>query len=219
MSNDFAAARDRMVDTQLARRGIDDPRVLDAMRTVPRHRFVSDAEAHEAYGDHPLHIGHGQTISQPYIVAYMAEQLRLTPASRVLEVGAGCGYQAAVLAQLAGHVYTTDIVDALAATARANLDALGIANVTVATRDGSTGWPEHAPFDAIIVAAAAADVPPELVGQLALGGRLIIPVGSTEFQTLHLLERRESGTVDERLIEVRFVPLVAGGGQQAAGRG
>jgi protein-L-isoaspartate(D-aspartate) O-methyltransferase len=212
VSNDFAAARDRMVDTQLARRGIADPRVLDAMRTVPRHRFVSDAQADEAYGDHPLHIGHRQTISQPYIVAYMAEQLRLTPASRVLEVGAGCGYQAAVLAQLAGHVYTTDIVDALAATARANLEALGATNVTVATRDGSAGWPEHAPFDAIIVAAAAADVPPALVGQLTLGGRLIIPVGSPEFQTLHLLERRESGVADEPLIEVRFVPLVAGGG-------
>jgi protein-L-isoaspartate(D-aspartate) O-methyltransferase len=205
---DFADARERMVARQLAARDISDPRVLDAMRLVPRHRFVAAEQASEAYADYPLSIGHGQTISQPYIVAYMVEQLRLTPASRVLEIGTGCGYHTAVLAQLAGHVYSIEIVDALARRARETLDALGVTNVTIATRDGAKGWPEHSPYDAITVAAATTDVPPALVEQLAVGGRLIIPVGSDEFQTLHLIERQLSGTTDEALIDVRFVPLV-----------
>jgi protein-L-isoaspartate(D-aspartate) O-methyltransferase len=205
---DFAEARERMVARQLAARDISDPRVLDAMRLVPRHRFVAPEQASEAYADYPLSIGHGQTISQPYIVAYMVEQLRLTSASRVLEIGTGCGYHTAVLAQLAGHVYSIEIVDALARRARETLDALGVTNVTITARDGTKGWPEHAPYDAITVAAATADVPPALVEQLGVGGRLIIPVGGDEFQTLHLIERRLAGTTDEALIDVRFVPLV-----------
>ena len=208
MSDAFAEARERMVARQLAARDISDPRVLDAMRLVARHRFVAPEQVSEAYADYPLSIGHGQTISQPYIVAYMAEQLRLTPTSRVLEIGTGCGYHTAVLAQLAGHVYSIEIVDALARRARETLDALGIANVTIAARDGNEGWPEHAPYDAITVAAATTEVPPPLVEQLGVGGRLIIPVGGDEFQTLHLIEKRANGTTNQALIDVRFVPLV-----------
>jgi protein-L-isoaspartate(D-aspartate) O-methyltransferase len=210
---DFAAARNRMVDTQLARRGIADPRVLDAMRAVPRHVFISEELAGEAYADHPVPIGFGQTISQPYIVAWMVEQLRLTPSSRVLEVGAGCGYQTAILARLAAEVFAVEIVDALTARARATLDLLQVVNVHLETRDGSLGWPEHAPFDGIVVAAAASEVPPALVEQLAPGGRLLVPVGGLEFQTVRLIERREHGIADEALIDVRFVPLIVGSGQ------
>jgi protein-L-isoaspartate(D-aspartate) O-methyltransferase len=206
--SELTEARERMVTRQLVARDISDPPVLDAMRKVPRHRFVAPEQASEAYADYPLSIGHGQTISQPYIVAYMVEQLRLTPASRVLEIGTGCGYHTAVVAQLAGHVYSIEIVDALARRARETLDALGVTNVTITTRDGTKGWPEHAPYDAITVAAATTDVPAALVEQLAVGGRLIIPVGSDGFQTLHLIERELAGTTDEALIDVRFVPLV-----------
>jgi protein-L-isoaspartate(D-aspartate) O-methyltransferase len=209
--DDFAKARARMVDTQLARRGIRDPRVLDAMNQVPRHRFVAPDLWHEAYADHPLPIGSGQTISQPYIVAYMVEQLRLTPGSRVLEVGAGCGYQSAILAALAREVFATELVDPLTRKASATLGALGVHNVQLATRDGSLGWSEHAPFDAIIVAAAADHVPAALVDQLAVHGRLVIPVGDEHFQTLRLIERTDAGVRDEPLIDVRFVPLIVGG--------
>jgi protein-L-isoaspartate(D-aspartate) O-methyltransferase len=213
MADAFAAARDRMVDTQLARRDIRDPRVLDAMRAVPRHLFVPPDLANEAYGDHPVPIGFGQTISQPYIVAWMIEQLRLTPQSRVLEVGAGCGYQTAILARLAREVFAVEIIDALTARARATLEALGVKNVRLSTRDGSLGWPERAPFDAIVVAAAAPDVPPALVEQLADGGRLIIPVGGEDFQTLRLVQRDGTRVTEEELVDVRFVPLVAGNRQ------
>ncbi len=197
-----------MVSAQIARRGVADPRVLDAMRTVPRHRFVPPDLASQAYADYPLPIGYGQTISQPYIVAYMIEQLRLTPESRVLEIGAGCGYQAAMLAQLAKQVYAIDIVPELTAQATATLAALDIRNVVIATRDGRAGWPEHAPFDAIVVAAAARAVPPALLAQLAAGGRLIVPIGDDVFQTLHLIENRNGEVTDTLLIDVRFVPLV-----------
>jgi protein-L-isoaspartate(D-aspartate) O-methyltransferase len=205
---DFAEARERMVARQLAARDITDPRVLDAMRQVARHMFVEPDQASEAYADYPLSIGYGQTISQPYIVAYMAQQLRLTPASRVLEIGTGCGYHTAVLARLAAHVYSVEIVEALAARARATLQQLGILNVTIAARDGTNGWPEHAPYDAISVAAAAADVPAVLVDQLTVGGRLIIPIGGEDFQTLRLVTREATGVVDEPLVDVRFVPFV-----------
>jgi len=210
MQDAFAAARERMVETQLVRRDVRDPRVLDAMRAVPRHLFVPPDAVDEAYEDHPVSIGFGQTISQPYIVAWMVEQLRLTPASRVLEVGAGCGYQTAILARLAREVFAVEIIDALTMSARATLDALGVTNVQLATRDGSLGWPEHAPFDAIVVAAAAREVPPALVDQLGDRGRLIIPVGGDEFQTLRLVERRGADTGVEDLVDVRFVPLVVG---------
>jgi protein-L-isoaspartate(D-aspartate) O-methyltransferase len=213
MRDAFAAARDRMVETQLTRRDIRDPRVLDAMRAVPRHLFVPPDAVDEAYEDHPVSIGFGQTISQPYIVAWMVEQLRLTPDSRVLEVGAGCGYQTAILARLAREVFAVDIIDALTTRARATLDALGVTNVQLATRDGSLGWPEHAPFDAIVVAAAAREVPPALVDQLADAGRLIVPVGGEQFQTLRLVERRGGETGVEDLVDVRFVPLVVGSRQ------
>ena len=206
--SDFDEPRERMVARQLAARGIKDPRVLDAMRQVPRHIFVSAEQAGEAYADYPLPIGHGQTISQPYIVAYMVEQLRLTPTSRVLEIGTGCGYHTAVLALVAGHVFSIEIVADLAKRARETLAALDIANVTIAARDGTTGWPEQAPFDGITVAAATTRVPPALLEQLAVGGRLIVPLGSDEFQTLHLIENRANGLHDEALIDVRFVPLL-----------
>ena len=213
MSDAFAAARDRMVETQLTRRDIRDPRVLDAMRAVPRHLFVPPDAVDEAYEDHPVSIGFGQTISQPYIVAWMVEQLHLTPDSRVLEVGAGCGYQTAILARLAREVFAVDIIDALTTRARRTLDALGVTNVQLATRDGSLGWPEHAPFDAIVVAAAAREVPPALVDQLADAGRLIVPVGGEEFQTLRLVERRGADASIEDLVDVRFVPLIVGSRQ------
>ena len=200
-----------MVETQLVRRGISDIRVLDAMRTVPRHRFVPADLVDQAYADHPLSIGCDQTISQPYIVAYMIEHLRLDADSRVLEVGAGCGYQAAVLAQLVKQVYAIDIVSELATRAAATLAALEIQNVVVGTRDGREGWPDHAPFDAIVVAAAARAVPPALVAQLVPGGRLILPLGEEAFQTLYLIEKGPAARVTERvLIDVRFVPLVGG---------
>jgi protein-L-isoaspartate(D-aspartate) O-methyltransferase len=210
MPDPFAAARDRMVAMQLARRDIHDPRVLDAMRAVPRHLFVPPDMVDDAYGDHPVPIGFGQTISQPYIVAWMIEQLRLTPQSRVLEVGAGCGYQTAILARLAGEVFAVEIIDALTARTRDTLNHLGVTNVRLATRDGSLGWPEHAPFEAIVVAAAARDVPPALLEQLADGGRLIVPVGGADFQTLRLIQRRGSAFADDETVEVRFVPLIVG---------
>jgi protein-L-isoaspartate(D-aspartate) O-methyltransferase len=209
----FVAARERMVETQLSRRDIRDPRVLDAMRAVPRHLFVPPDAVDDAYADHPVPIGFGQTISQPYIVAWMVEQLRLTPQSRVLEVGAGCGYQTDILARLAGEVFAVEIIDALTARARETLDYLGVTNVHLATRDGSLGWPQHAPFDAIVVAAAAPDVPPALVDQLADGGRLIVPVGGLEFQTLRLVRRHGTQITSDEMVDVRFVPLVVGSRQ------
>jgi protein-L-isoaspartate(D-aspartate) O-methyltransferase len=211
----FVAARERMVETQLSRRDIRDPRVLDAMRAVPRHLFVPPDAVDDAYGDHPVPIGFGQTISQPYIVAWMVEQLRLTLESRVLEVGAGCGYQTAILARLAGEVFAVEIIDALTARARETLDYLGLTNVRLATRDGSLGWPQHAPFDAVVVAAAAPDVPSALVDQLADGGRLIVPVGGLEFQTLRLVQRHGTHITSDEMVDVRFVPLVISSRQQA----
>jgi len=203
----YSAARARMVDTQIAARGVRDPRVLEAMRTVPRHRFVDPSLAGEAYNDYPLPIGHGQTISQPFIVAYMVELLRVKPEHRVLEVGTGCGYQAAVLGELAREVYTIEIVEPLARCAKETLAALGYENVHVRHGDGYHGWPEQAPFDGIIVAAAPEEVPPALVEQLAPGGRLVIPVGRDD-QEIRVITRSAEGIVEERLIPVRFVPLV-----------
>ena len=185
----FAEARRRMVTEQLARRGIKDVRVLAAMDTVPRHLFVAPALADEAYGDRPLPIGFGQTISQPYMVARATELAEPRESDRVLEVGAGCGYQAAVLARLCARVYAVEIVPGLAEQARAILEALEVGNVEVESFDGGAGWPEHAPYDAIIVSAGAPRVPPLLVDQLADGGRLVVPVGSREEQTLAVVRR------------------------------
>lgn len=185
----FVEARRRMVSEQLERRGIRDARVLNAMATVPRHAFVDPAMAEEAYEDHPLPIGFGQTISQPYMVARATELAAPTPTARVLEIGAGCGYQAAVLAALAHQVYAVEIVPGLAAFAAKRLEARGITNVVVDSFDGGAGWPEHAPYDAIVVSAAAPRIPPLLIDQLADGGRLVIPVGPHEEQTLAVVRR------------------------------
>lgn len=199
--------RQTMVDDQIQGRGIADPRVLAAMRSVPRERFVPANVTREAYADHPLPIGHGQTISQPYIVAYMSEALQVSKSSKVLEIGTGSGYQAAVLGELAGEVYSIEIVPQLADRARQTLDALGYKNIHVRTGDGYLGWPEQAPFDRIMVTAAPDHVPQPLVDQLATGGRLVIPVGRAD-QDLLLVSRTPQGVVQQRTIPVRFVPLV-----------
>jgi protein-L-isoaspartate(D-aspartate) O-methyltransferase len=202
-----AARRERMVAEQIVARGVRDPRVLDALRALPRHRFVPSHLADVAYEDSPLPIGFGQTISQPYIVAYMSEELRIEPQHRVLEIGTGSGYQAAVLASLAREVYSVEIVPELADRARTTLAALGITNVKVLTGDGYKGWPEHAPFDRVMATAAPAEMPPALVEQLAVGGRLIAPVGEDE-QWIRLLWKLPERVVEERTIPVRFVPMV-----------
>jgi protein-L-isoaspartate(D-aspartate) O-methyltransferase len=201
------AERQTMVDDQIQGRGITDPRVLAAMRSVPRERFVPANVSTEAYADHPLPIGFGQTISQPYIVAYMSEALQVSKSSKVLEIGTGSGYQAAVLGELAGEVYSIEIVPQLADRARRTLDALGYKNIHVRTGDGYLGWPEQAPFDRIMVTAAPDHIPQPLVDQLATGGRLVIPVGRAD-QDLLLITRTPQGVVQQRTIPVRFVPLV-----------
>lgn len=203
----YERERLRMVEEQIARRGLRDPRLLAALRTVPRHRFVPPDELDWAYSDGPLPIGHGQTISQPYIVALMTDMLHLTPAARALEVGTGSGYQAAILGKMAGEVHTIEVIPELARRAETVLGELGFANVHVHVGDGSLGWPEAAPYDGILVAAAAPDVPPPLLDQLAEGGRLVLPVGSRGFQELQVWERRGGKIYSERGIPVAFVPL------------
>lgn len=202
-----------MVDEQLKARGIRDPRVLDTMARVPRHLFVPDAARDEAYGDHPLPIGHGQTISQPYIVAFMSEALRLEPAHRVLEIGTGSGYQAAVLAELAGEVYTIEIIDELATRARQILADNGYRNVRVRTGNGYLGWPEHAPYDRIMVTAAPDEVPQALVEQLKIDGLMAIPVG-TGLQELRVLRRTATGMETLATLPVRFVPMTGKPGRE-----
>jgi protein-L-isoaspartate(D-aspartate) O-methyltransferase len=197
-----------MVATQIAARGIVDPRVLDAMRRVKRHLFVPEPVRAAAYGDHPLPIGHDQTISQPYIVALMTELARVKPGARVLEIGTGSGYQAAVLAVLAKEVYSVEIVEPLAAEADERLARLGYRNVTVRSGDGYRGWPERAPFDAILVTAAPPEIPQPLLDQLAPGGRLVAPVGPERGeQVLVVVERTESGLKRWSVAPVRFVPM------------
>lgn len=202
----YAALRDRMVAEQIQARDVADRRVLAAMRTVPRHRFVPEGLRAEAYDDHPLPIGEGQTISQPYIVAIMSELLQLKGGERVLEVGTGSGYQAAVLAELAAEVYSIEILEPLARRATATLRALGYARVAVRAGDGYLGWPEAAPFDAIIVTAAPDHVPQPLVDQLKPGGRLVIPVGDF-YQELQRCVKAPQGLRCTTVIPVRFVPL------------
>ncbi len=203
------AERRRMVEVQIVARGVIDARVLDAMRRVPRHEFVPRPWRGNAYEDRPLPIGHDQTISQPYIVAAMSELAQLRPDSKVLEIGTGSGYQAAVLAELADRVYSIEIVEPLAEQARETLERLGYERVETRTGDGWAGWPEAAPFDAIVVTAAPPEVPPALLGQLAPGGRLVIPVGRG-IQELQVHERREDGFGIERHFPVRFVPMTGG---------
>jgi protein-L-isoaspartate(D-aspartate) O-methyltransferase len=205
----FAAARKRMVDEQLSApgRGISNPRVLAVMGKVPRHEFVPAALRGQAYEDGPLPIGYGQTISQPFIVAFMTEQLEPRPDDRVLEVGTGSGYQAAVLAELVQEVYTIEIITELARRAEADLNRLGYTNVHVRAGDGYQGWPEAAPFDAIIVTCAPQAVPPPLIAQLKDGGRMIIPVGVRGNQELVLLRKNGDRLETRAVLPVRFVPM------------
>ena len=204
----FARERERMVEEQVAARGVTDPRVLAAMRRVPRHLFVEQPLRDQAYGDHPLPIGEGQTISQPFIVAKMTELLALTGREKVLEIGTGCGYQAAVLAELAARVCTIERLPRLAARARETLELLGYTNVWVRTANGTLGWPDEAPFDRILVAAGGPTVPPPLFEQLAEGGRLVMPVGDASSQVLEIVEKvngqrrvtRDSGCVFVKLV-------------------
>jgi len=202
-----AGKRVRMVETQIAARGVRDARVLAAVRDVPRHLFVDPGQRAQAYEDHPLPIAGNQTISQPYIVALMTELLELQPSARVLEIGTGSGYQSAVLGRCAQEVYTIEILPDLARSAAAKLRELHYDNVTVKEGDGYRGWPEHAPFDGIIVTAAPARIPQPLLDQLAPGGRMVIPVGSF-FQELKVLSKDKSGKITEKdILPVRFVPM------------
>jgi protein-L-isoaspartate(D-aspartate) O-methyltransferase len=204
--DDFLAARLRMVSEQIERRGVRDPRVIEAMRRVPRERFVPEAMREHAYEDGPLPIGGGQTISQPYIVAFMTEAARVGPGAKVLEVGTGSGYQAAVLAEMGAKVFSIEILPDLAERARRSLGEAGHGGVQVRIADGYLGWPGEAPFDAILVTAAPADIPPPLLEQLATGGRLVIPVGSGT-QDLVRVTRTTGGFHRESLLPVRFVPM------------
>jgi protein-L-isoaspartate(D-aspartate) O-methyltransferase len=216
-SAEYAAERERMVRDQIESRGVRDPHVLDAMRAVPRHRFVPAYQADSAYRDSPLPIGQGQTISQPYIVAYMTELLALTGREKVLEVGTGSGYQAAILGQLAARVITVERFPSLAHESARLLADLGYDNVRVEVGDGSLGWPQEAPYDAIIVTAASPEVPEPLQGQLADGGCLVVPIGPR--WTQHLVRVRRVGRhfETESLIGVAFVPLIGTHGWQDRG--
>jgi protein-L-isoaspartate(D-aspartate) O-methyltransferase len=205
---DFAAQRRRMVDQQLKPRGIRDERVLAAMAKVPREEFVPVDQRVDAYEDAPLPIGYDQTISQPYIVAFMTEQLQPKPGDRILEVGTGSGYQAAILADLVADVYTIEIVEPLTKTAEAALQRLGYKNVHLKVGDGYQGWPEEAPFDAIIVTCAPDKVPQPLTDQLKDGGRMVIPVGERFAQQLYLLEKKNGQLKESVTLPVRFVPMV-----------
>jgi protein-L-isoaspartate(D-aspartate) O-methyltransferase len=200
---------ERMVKTQIQSRGVGDPRVLEVMSRIPRHRFLSGTGTFEAYGDYPLSIGHGQTISQPYMVALMSEELRLGGGEKVLEVGTGSGYQTAVLAELAREVYTVELIPQLIERSRRLLEELGYTNVFYRIGDGSTGWPEYAPYDRVLVAAAASTVPLPLSSQLADNGIMVIPVGdSRRYQTLSIVNRKGNLLNIRESIGCRFVPLV-----------
>jgi protein-L-isoaspartate(D-aspartate) O-methyltransferase len=211
---DYAAQRLEMIEKQMRRRGITDPAVLAAMLAVPRHEFVPEEIRSSAYKDAPLPIGGGQTISQPYIVAAMTAALRLRPSDRILEIGTGCGYQAAVLACLAKEVFTIEWRAELASSASARLARLGYAHAHVHCGDGTLGLPEFAPFDAILVAAAAPAIPKPLLAQLAEGGRMILPVGDTEHQELQLIEKHGDAFPTRMLEGCRFVPLLGYHGWQ-----
>lgn len=205
----YTSARKNMIDTQLQTRDITDEKVLEVMGEVPRHMFVPEDRLSQAYEDHPLPIGEGQTISQPYIVALMTQSLQLDGDEKVLEIGTGSGYQAAVLAEIVDKVYTIEIIDVLAEKAEGTVENLGYDNVEIKNADGYYGWEEYAPFDAIIVTAAANHVPPPLIEQLKEGGLLIIPLGSVRYhQTLTLIKKQEGGELETVYITgVRFVPM------------
>ena len=200
------ALRRKMVDRQIRARGVRDPRVLDALLWVPRHEFVPAALEEEAYEDTPLGIGEGQTISQPYIVAFMTELACLNPDSKVLEVGTGCGYQTAILSALAREVFSIEIIESLGLGAKEKLERARFSNVHIRIGDGYQGWPEEAPFDAILVTAAPVRVPQPLLNQLKIGGRLVIPIGDF-YQDLAVFTKTEQGVQEEKMIPVRFVPM------------
>jgi len=204
---DFTDQRMQMVHQQMEARDITDPHVLEAMRTVKRHLFVPKLQQWFAYADRPLPIGYNQTISQPYIVAYMTEAAQLKPEDKVLEIGTGSGYQAAVLAHIVKEVYSIEIIEALAQRAEKTLNSLGYRNIFIKHGDGYQGWQEHAPYDAIIVTAAPDHIPEKLLEQLAIGGRMVIPVGSI-FQNLYVITKTKEGIKKESLLPVRFVPMV-----------
>ncbi len=207
-TDSYYSARRNMVNRQIEARGIRDERVLQALRTVPRHRFVPERYRRHAYVDSPLPIGEGQTISQPYIVAFMTEVLALSATDTVLEIGTGSGYQAAVLGEIAGRVYSIEIVEILGRRAERTLRDLGYDNIRVKIGDGYQGWPEHGPFDAIIVTCSPSHIPEPLREQLAEGGRMIIPVGGNTVQELVLLRKTRGVLTKERALPVRFVPMV-----------
>ena len=211
-AEEYAADRLAMVEIQLRRRGINDPAVLDAMARVPRHEFVPPEFRYRAYDDIPLPIGEGQTISQPYMVAAITAALQLIGTERVLEVGAGCGYQAAVLAALAKEIFAIEFRQVLAIAAQQNLARLGITNVHIHTGDGTLGLPQLAPFDAIVISAAAPDVPQPLLDQLADPGRMVVPVGDVENQQLQLIHREHGNFRKITLDPCRFVPLIGAHG-------
>lgn len=206
IQDQYALMRDKMVAEQIVSRNVKDNFVLSAMRKVPRHEFVREQDRKYAYEDHPLDIGEEQTISQPYIVALMTELLGLKGGEKVLEIGTGSGYQAAILAEIAKEVYTIEIIESLADNAQKTLQGLGYKSITVKWGDGYQGWKEHAPFDGIIVTAAPDHIPQPLIDQLKVGGRLVIPVGSM-FQELMLITKTDNGIVEKSIIPVRFVPM------------
>jgi len=207
---DASVLRNRMVEEQLLPRGIFDARVLNAFRKVPRHAFVPDKSLENAYGDFPLQVGEGQTISQPYMVALMTQYLDLKADDKVLEIGTGSGYQTSILAELAKEVYSVERLAVLAESAQAVLNSLGYINIKIKLGDGTEGWEKQAPYDAIIVTAGAPAVPEPLVEQLAEGGRLVIPVG-TDYQELKRLKKIKGEIVSQTIIPVRFVPMLKGG--------
>jgi protein-L-isoaspartate(D-aspartate) O-methyltransferase len=212
VTDSFVTVRERMVQEQLQPRGITDIRVLQAMADVPRHRFVDEAFQAQAYGDHPLPIGGDQTISQPLVVAAMTQVLQLTGTEKVLEIGTGSGYQAAVLSRLCEKVYTVERINSLLAGSRKVFDTLHYYNILSRLDDGTMGWQEYAPYDAIIVTAGGPEIPQPLVDQLADNGRMVIPVGEREVQELHLVKKVDGEVIVEKMESVRFVSLIGAHG-------
>lgn len=202
----FTKQRQRMVERQIRARGIRDQAVLEALRKTPRHRFVPETYKHLSYEDHPLPIGRDQTISQPFIVAYMTEAAKISSQDKVLEIGTGSGYQAAILSEIAKEVYSIEIIPELAERARQTLGDLGYKNIQVRAGNGYLGWPEHAPFDAILVTAAPDEIPKALVEQLAVNGKMVIPVGVGD-QEMVIITKTKDGVVEKRTMPVRFVPM------------